>query len=142
MAADIVPASPSPPTKLDAPQLLVVDDQPAIRRLFSHALLGDGFGVRLAADGREALEVYREHGWDIDLVLLDVTMPGELDGLRTLAALREIDPDVRCCFMSGEFARYPVDVLLERGVLAVLLKPFDLAELMRTFRELARARLP
>ena len=54
----------------------------------------------LAVDGDDALDLYQRHRAEIDLVLLDVQMPG-LDGPRTLDALREFDPDVLACFMTG-----------------------------------------
>jgi DNA-binding NtrC family response regulator len=118
----------------------VVDDEPGLRRVVGAALERAGFGVRLAGTGREAVALYREHGQSIDLVLLDVVMPGGLDGPQTLAALREINPDVRCCFMSGDTAHYPIHKLLAMGALDLLFKPFaDLRELRQTVRQLASA---
>jgi CheY-like chemotaxis protein len=122
------------------PQLLLVDDEPAIRRFMGLALSRLGFGMRLAADGREAVEVYSEHWRAIDLVLLDVLMPGGLDGVETLAALKGINSAVRCCFMSGHTGHYPVHKLLAMGAVDVLIKPFtDLAELGQTLRQHAVA---
>ena len=63
-----------------------------------------GLAVWLAADGPEAVELYRGHRDTIDVVLLDVQMPG-LDGPATLTALREFDPGVLCCFMTGHSRR-------------------------------------
>jgi DNA-binding NtrC family response regulator len=138
------PLSQPSPGKADEPspglQLLVVDDEAGIRRIVSLALTRAGFGVRLAANGGEAVEVYREHWRTIDLVLLDVLMPGGMDGPQTLVALQEINPAVRCCFMSGHTAHYPIHKLLALGALNILFKPFaNLAELRQTLRELAQA---
>jgi DNA-binding NtrC family response regulator len=138
------PLSQPAPGKADDPspglQLLVVDDEAGVRRIVALALTRAGFGVRVAASGGEAVEVYREHWRTIDLVLLDVLMPGGLDGPHTLAALQEINPAVRCCFMSGHTAHYPIHKLLALGALNVLFKPFaNLAELRQTLRELAQA---
>jgi DNA-binding NtrC family response regulator len=100
------------------------------------ALARAGFGVRVAASGREAVEADREQWRAIDLVLLDILMPGGLDGVQTLAALQDINPAVRCCFMSGETGCYPWHDLLAGGALDVLLKPFtDLAGLRQTLWE-------
>jgi CheY-like chemotaxis protein len=116
-----------------------VDDEAAVLRTLARALPPGGLGVRVAGGGREAVEVYREHWRSIDLVLLDVLMP-DMDGLATLAALRQINPAVRCCFMSGQTTRCPVHKLLALGAVDILLKPFgDLGELRRTLRELALA---
>src|SRR4051812_15644145 len=80
------------------PTVLVVDDDPWVGMMLEAVLQGQGCQVRLASGGQEALEVYRRHREAIDLVLLDVVMPG-MGGCQTLAALRDINPGVRCCFM-------------------------------------------
>jgi CheY-like chemotaxis protein len=81
----------------------------------------EGFAVWLAGDGEEALELYRRHSQEIDLVLLEVRLPG-LDGPQTLAALRQLNPGVRCCFLSGPFGDYTDEELLALGAVAVLHK--------------------
>ena len=132
------PARPAPEYADAGLGVLVVDDNSAVRRILALALPGAGFSVRLAADGQEAVGVYREHWRDIDLVLLDVLMPG-MSGPRTLAALQEINPGVRCCFMSGQTGPYPVHKLLAMGARDLLCKPFtDLEALRLTLRQLAR----
>src|SRR5262245_55107189 len=73
-----------------APAILVVDDEPMIRKLLQLQLQQQGFGVLVAADGREALVLYQARRSTIALVLLDVRMP-DLDGPQTLAALRQCD---------------------------------------------------
>jgi CheY-like chemotaxis protein len=70
------------------------------------------------------------------VVLLDVRMP-ELDGPGTLAALQTLDPQVRCCFMSGYLGGYTEERLLSLGAAAVLPKPFQLANTVRLLWELA-----
>src|SRR5690349_11978266 len=75
--------------------VLVVDDQEGVRGVLGAMLRQEGFAVWLAADGWEAIDLYRSRRAAIDLVLLDVRMPG-LDGPATLAALRGLDPRVRC----------------------------------------------
>jgi two-component system, OmpR family, response regulator len=133
-----LPPDPNSPTDPVRPLVLVVDDDAAVRGVLSLALSHGGLDARLAASGPEAVAVYREHGRAIGLVLLDVQMPGGLDGPGTLAALREIDPGVRCVFMSGYAGLYPAQDLLALGALAFLPKPFtDLPALCRTLRELA-----
>jgi CheY-like chemotaxis protein len=72
-------------------------------------------------------------------VLLDVKMP-EFDGPQTLAALREIDPGVRCVFMTGYAAAPLAEELLALGAEHVVEKPFHLRELAATLREVAARR--
>jgi CheY-like chemotaxis protein len=114
------------------PQVLIVDDEPGVRRLLQLTLRRAGFDVRSAAGGLEAVELYRQKRADI--VLLDVRMP-DLDGPHTLGALRQLDPQVRCAFMTGEHSDYSPQKLLACGAVHVLLKPFEslgqLATLMR-----------
>lgn len=116
------------------PVVLVVDDEAPIRGLLEMSLSSLGFAVLAAGSGEEAVDLYRRHGGEVDLVLCDVQMPG-LDGPGTLDALRALDPHARCCFMSGDLGRYTAWELLARGACCVLPKPLDLAGLARTLRE-------
>jgi CheY-like chemotaxis protein len=88
------------------PGVLVVDEEACVRGVLGTLLRGQGFVVLLAASGLEAVTLYRQHGREIDAVVLDVRMPG-LDGPQTLAALRQLDPHVRSVFLTGVPARTP-----------------------------------
>jgi CheY-like chemotaxis protein len=114
--------------------VLVADDEPAIRDVLRVGLQREGFSVWLAADGQEALEVYRDHCETIDVVLLDVRMPF-LDGPATLVAMQELTPQVPCCFMSGHLGHYTEDGLRRFGARAVLKKPFRLPEVAQALRD-------
>jgi two-component system nitrogen regulation response regulator NtrX len=81
------------------PSALIVDDEPNIRRMVGALLGAEGFDVRDAADGATGLVRAREA--EPDVILLDLMMPGELDGLATLAQLRDVAPDVPVVMMSG-----------------------------------------
>jgi DNA-binding NtrC family response regulator len=105
------------------PDVLLVDDDPQVRRCLNAALRRDGFRVWVAGDGEQAVELYREHQARIGVVLLDVQMPG-VDGPQTLSLLRDINPDVRVVFMSGNPGRYTEEELCRRGALSFLKKPF------------------
>src|SRR5262249_10855013 len=78
--------------------------------------------------GDDAIALYRQHHEEIDLVLLDVQMPGR-DGPHTLAALQELDPDVFACFMTGDFTAYTEEDLLSLGATFVFGKPIRPTEL-------------
>jgi CheY-like chemotaxis protein len=119
------------------PGVLVVDDAAPLRDLLRAVLQLGGFTVWVAADGQEAVELYRLQGRAIDLVLLDVQMPG-LDGVQTLAALQALDPGVRCCFMSGHLGPYSPEDLRAWGSLSLFLKPFSAADLVQTIAALTR----
>jgi CheY-like chemotaxis protein len=120
----------------EQPGVLVVDDNHLVRALVQLGLERNGFDVRVAANGRQAIEVYREHREHIAVVLLDVRMPG-LDGPATLDALRQLNPEVLVCFMSGDTVDYDPEELRQRGAASVIAKPFLLNELIKVLRLLA-----
>jgi CheY-like chemotaxis protein len=113
--------------------VLVVDDEHLVRIMVQLGLERNGFDVWLASGGREAIGLYRKHRDSIAVVLLDVRMPG-LDGPQTLDALRELNPGVRACFMSGDTGAYELDGLRERGAVCVIAKPFHLEDLANVLR--------
>lgn len=116
--------------------VLVVDDDDLVRQMLQVNLQRQGFAVWLAANGTEAIDLYRRVRDDVVVVLLDVRMPGP-DGLQTLQVLRGLDPDVRCCLMSGYADEFRLDDLLKTGARHFIPKPFRLPELTRVIRSLA-----
>ena len=115
-------------------EVLVVDDEPGILKMLDFALRYHAFTIRGAASGKEAIEVYQQHKKTVEVVLLDVQMP-EMDGPKTLAALREINPEIGCVFMSGSTGRYSSQELLAVGGVRVLQKPFSsLDEVIQALR--------
>jgi len=81
------------------PSVLIIDDEPNIRRMVGALLEAEGFEVRDAADGPAGIA--RALEWEPDLVLLDLMMPGALDGMATLEQLRERFPELPVVMMSG-----------------------------------------
>jgi len=106
------------------PAVLIADDEEAICFSLSRELRRHGIDTYVAADGPTALRLFRSRRGAIDVVFLDVRMP-RLDGLATLAAMRQIDPAIRCCFMTAFSAAGLQDEAGCRAV-EVLKKPFDL----------------
>src|SRR5581483_4555859 len=113
------------PAKSPGYGLLVVDDEPYVRDVLNIATRQRGFATFLAAGGLEALELYWRYRRTIDVVLMDVRMPG-LDGPHTLSALLDLEPHLCCCFMSGDTGPYTQKMIGELGVAAVIRKPFRL----------------
>jgi len=104
-------------------EVLVVDDNQGVRTLLESFLRRLGFAVWSAASGQEAVTLYRERQQSRPVVLLDVQIPG-MDGPATLAAFQMIDPEVKCCFMSGYTGRYSPEELLRLGAVHLFHKPF------------------
>jgi two-component system nitrogen regulation response regulator NtrX len=81
------------------PSALIIDDEPNIRRRVGALLAAEGYDVRDAADGSSGVALAESS--DPDVVLLDLMMPGALDGMQTLEALRGRIPDLPVIMMSG-----------------------------------------
>jgi two-component system nitrogen regulation response regulator NtrX len=103
--------------------VLIVDDEPNIRRMVGALLASEGYEVRDAADG--ASGVARAAETTPDVVLLDLMMPGELDGLGTLARLRESAPDVPVIMMSGKAGLSDAVKATKLGAFNFLEKPLS-----------------
>ena len=80
--------------------MLLVDDEPAVRRAVARVLSRAGFTVLEAADGIDAVELFRAHQSDVSCVVCDVTMP-RLDGWQTLTELRRLAPGFPVILASG-----------------------------------------
>jgi DNA-binding NtrC family response regulator len=81
------------------PIVLIADDEPNIRRMVGALLTGEGYEVTETPSGVEAVARVKEG--EPDVALLDLMMPGDLDGMATLARMREIAPDLPVIMMSG-----------------------------------------
>jgi two-component system cell cycle sensor histidine kinase/response regulator CckA len=114
--------------------ILLVEDEEAVRAFAGRALVSRGYKVHEAASGIEALEVMKEAGGAIDLVVSDVVMP-ELDGPSLLRELRKMRPDLKIIFISG----YAEDAfrknLPEGEKFHFLPKPFTLKQLAVAVKE-------
>lgn len=118
-------------------KILVVDDDPTLRRLLCEYLVNDAFEVTTAANGQEALrECYRARP---DLVVMDVMMPG-MDGWETTARLREM-ADMPIILLTAKDAEQDKLRGFRLGVDDYVTKPFSFAELGARIRAvLARSR--
>jgi CheY-like chemotaxis protein len=109
--------------------ILIVDDEPAVRRAVAALLNEVGYRLFEASHGGEALQVLVQHPGRVDLVLTDVRMPGT-DGSQLARILAERWPGIRVLYMSGQ----PGDVLdgfdLPAAGLPLLEKPFSREELL------------
>lgn len=118
-------------------RLLVVDDEPQIRRVLKSALSAQGYEVFDARTGEEALQVLRERRFD--LVLLDVNMPG-MGGLETCRQIRPTS-DIAIIMLTVRDAEQDKVAALDAGADDYVTKPFSTPELMARIRAALR-RLP
>jgi two-component system response regulator MprA len=124
---------------LDAVSVLVVDDEPALRQALQRALTFEGYDVRLAADGRAALDSLIAD--PADAVLLDVAMPG-LDGLEVCRRLRASGDRTPILMLTARHATADRVAGLDAGADDYLVKPFALEELLARLRALLRRTAP
>lgn len=115
-------------------KVLIVDDQADIRRMMNIAL-GEDFDLLEAQDGLTALDMVRQHRPDV--VLLDVMMPGGLDGLQVLEKIRA-DPRLkhtRVILVSAKGQVSDYDLGMQMGANAYFVKPFSPLQLLAAINE-------
>lgn len=111
-------------------KILIVDDHGDIRRLVRMTLEFEDYEIREAADGSQALQQTRE--WRPDLVLMDVMMPGKIDGLKACAEIRS-DPaldEVHVILLSALGHASDREAGLRAGADSYLVKPFSPLQLI------------
>ena len=115
------------PTKLET--ILLVEDEPAVRQLFAHALSRAGYAVHEARNGQEAMKLFDQHGDTIDMLLTDMRMP-YMGGAELAHQLRARRRSLKLLCISG----YPgnLDADLASDFLA---KPFSRDDLLKKVRE-------
>ncbi|PZQ12859.1 MAG: DNA-binding response regulator [Rhodanobacter denitrificans] len=126
------PSSSAPPARI-----LVIDDEPQIRRFLDISLRAQGYAVALAANGRAGLAELAAHG--ADLVVLDIGLP-DLDGHGVLRELRQWS-QVPVIMLTVRDAEAEKVAALDGGANDYVTKPFGVQELMARIRSLLRARI-
>ncbi len=121
------------------PKILIVDDEEIARANMAHVLGKEGYEIRTAADGLEALDILAS-GFAADVVVTDLKME-RLDGMELLRRMRRTAPDAAVVMVTG-FATVGTAVeALRAGAAHYLGKPVNLTELKKTVAEILEARL-
>ena len=113
-------------------RILVLDDEPMVRDILAMMLERFGYSVETVADGRRAVERYVEElrkGTPFDLLIMDLTIPGGMGGLKAMAEIRTHDPGARAIVASGYSDDPTMANYREAGFVAALAKPFRRTEL-------------
>jgi two-component system response regulator MprA len=116
--------------------VLVVDDDPAIRRALERALSAEGYGVALAEDGKQALERVAFEP-EPDVLLLDLGLP-DVDGVKIVERLRADGNEIPILVLTARQALTDRVAGLDAGADDYLAKPFELDELLARVRALTR----
>ncbi len=114
--------------------MLFVDDEPMIRKVGKKMLESLGYAVLLAANGKEAVEVFRKHRTEIRCIILDLTMP-EMDGYEAFSRIRSIEPEVKIVLSSGYNTEELTQRFAGKNPTAFIQKPYMLDELAEKLEE-------
>jgi len=116
------------------PRILVLEDDPLVRSLIVRNLSSQSYDITESAEGSETVRLYQEsilQGHPFDLVILDLSIPNGMGGVRAMERLRQLDPDVLAIVSSG----YSDDPVMAKpaayGFAAVLPKPYEPADMLR-----------
>ena len=126
-----------PPLATGAGQVLLVDDEPMLRRSVRRVLEHLGYGVIEAADGAAAVERFRQHRGELAAVVLDHGMP-VMSGEDAFRAMRALDPTVPIILTSGRIDPAVEAELRALGIAAVVPKPFDVEQLSQVLHATLR----
>jgi PAS domain S-box-containing protein len=114
--------------------ILLVEDDGVIRDLCAELLVGVGYNVISAGNGKEALEIYQKEKDRISLILLDLIMP-VMDGWQCLVKILHINPNAKVIIASGFIESGLAKGLEAKGAKGFVQKPFDMSQLLTTIRE-------
>jgi two-component system cell cycle sensor histidine kinase/response regulator CckA len=114
--------------------VLLVDDEETIVEVIEKALLLTGYKVLVARGGEEAVQVFKKNRERIDIVILDMIMPG-MGGGKVFDALRAIQPGVKVVLSSGYSIDGEASQIMARGCNGFIQKPFGIKELSQKIRE-------
>jgi CheY-like chemotaxis protein len=114
-----------------SPGILVVDDEDSIVQITKQILIRRNYNVLTAVDGIEAIDIFRIHTGEIDLVILDLTMP-IMDGADVYRELKAIRPDIPIVLTSGLNCEETIEAFGVSDYAGVLQKPVQMTTLLDT----------
>ena len=118
--------------------ILIMDDEEAILSFLKERLMGEGFNVLTASDGKEGMNLFKDN--QVDLVITDILMPGQ-DGFNTIMELKKISPNIKIIAMSGGGhgnPKYYLDTARSSGAKYTIEKPFKTSGLVEAVHELLK----
>lgn len=120
--------------------VLVVDDEPAIRRIVEVILSKNGYRTQVANDGREAVNLFRQRAGEFQLIVSDLMMPVQ-DGPTTIRMLRQINPALKAVAITGLGEEARIAEAKAAGAESFLKKPFTAEQLLTAVKELLTAKV-
>jgi PAS domain S-box-containing protein len=132
---DVWPSAKGGPAKRGSETILLVEDEPQVRRVCALTLSSLGYQVVVARDAEDAIKICSSDDCTVDAVLTDVVMPG-ISGVALVERLRAHRPELKALFMSGYTDRQIVDVSKLNDSASFIHKPFTPDSLGRQLRQL------
>lgn len=117
---------------MSSDRILLVDDEEAFVTTLGKRLTARGLQVQTAGSGEEAVEIARQHTFD--MIVLDLAMPG-IDGIETLKQLLAIDPDLQVILLTGHGSIEKAVEATKLGAVDFMQKPASLPELLEQIQE-------
>jgi CheY-like chemotaxis protein len=114
--------------------ILVIEDEEDLRELLTSMLHDYGYSILVARDGLEALERYRRHRQNIELIITDMDLP-KLNGAAVSQAILNDNPDARIILISGFLEAALKESILASGVREFVAKPYTMAQMLQIIRK-------
>ena len=114
--------------------VLLVEDEELLRTVVQATLEASGYKVYAAVDGREAVDVYKQHQKEISLVLTDMGLPKQT-GVDVFQQIKEINPMIKVVLASGFISLDQKSELLKAGANGFIQKPYVLSDILQRIRE-------
>ncbi len=130
----LAPITPEERQSAGAGTVLIVDDELYILETMSEILREGGYAAIPAHGAARALELFRKHRAEINLVILDMMMP-QMDGVETFRILRTIDPGVKVVVCSGFSVEGKASIVLSDGAVGFIQKPFNTTQFLKTISD-------
>lgn len=127
----------SKPRKTSEKRVLFVDDEPAITEMAGHILAHSGYRAMFFIDGNEALEYFRAHPYDFDIIITDLKMP-RISGSELASRCAEINPNIPIILTTGFSEKISLASCRQWGVTTVITKPFSIQQLLANLEELTK----
>jgi CheY-like chemotaxis protein len=115
--------------------VMVVDDEPIMRKIAVNVLEGCGYDVIAVNSGAEALKIFNKRHSEIDIVLLDLLMP-EMSGKETFYDMKKIKTDVNVLLVTGAKKDSRIQELLDDGIKGLVEKPYTFSYLSQMVHEI------
>jgi CheY-like chemotaxis protein len=109
--------------------ILIVDDEEPIREITSSFLEEQKYTTYKTSNALDAIKLCKLND-DIGIVLTDINLGREMDGISLITRLREINPKIIILMMTGYINEYPIDFCMSLGIRDILYKPFSNKDLL------------